>query len=276
MVALAWTVTKDELACPRLFVLLPESAGLSSLLHKLTRPKDLVVDRYRLVFLDAVTGYYSPTGPDGHGYKIELPKAWLVDNLPYIDAGLKVAKIAAACGRLSGLPIPACAGLPTAIVAKAEVQALDAFEEMIGQSHQVDLNGKKAKAATGQAYKYLRKMLADKCNDTELIHCTLEKVRSPVDGVIEWVSPQAKERFMREGGRCLVWNTATISAPTPPTQPKAPPSAKGGVVSAALGAVAGVTAGLAGDNYGMEPITEVIDLTSLEKHAKEIVKSAEQ
>lgn len=57
--------------------------------------------------------------------------------MAYISAGLQVVKLASAVGRLSGLPIPACAGLPTNIVAKAEMQALDTFEEMVGTVHEV-------------------------------------------------------------------------------------------------------------------------------------------
>ena len=218
-------IAKDELACPRLFVILPESEGNHSLLHKLTRPKDFVVDTYRLIFLDAVTGYATPTGPPDahghrHGYRIKLPKDWLVANLPYISAGMQMVKIAAAVGRLSGLPLPSCAGLPTTIVANAELQALDTFEALVGRAHEVDLGGKKAKAATGAAYKRLRQILANECKDTELVHCSLEKVRCPLDGSFEWVAPQSKARFLSEGQGCLVWNSAMVTAPPPPPPDK--------------------------------------------------------
>ena len=217
-------IAKDELACPRLFVFLPETDGNHSLLHRLMRPKDFVVDTYRLIFLDAVTGYATPTGPPDahgrrHGYRIRLPKDWLVENLPYINAGMQMVKMAAAVGRLSGLPIP-YEGLPTTIVAAAELQALDAFEELVGSAHEVDLGSKKAKSATGVAYKRLRQILANECKDTELMHCSLEKVRSPRDGSLEWVAPQSKARFLSEGQRCLVWNSASVTAAKPAADKK--------------------------------------------------------
>ena len=217
-------MAKDELACPRLFVFLPETDGNHSLLHRLMRPKDFVVDTYRLIFLDAVTGYATPTGPPDahgrrHGYRIRLPKDWLVENLPYINAGMQMVKMAAAVGRLSGLPIP-YEGLPTTIVAAAELQALDAFEELVGSAHEVDLGSKKAKSATGVAYKRLRQILANECKDTELMHCSLEKVRSPRDGSLEWVAPQSKARFLSEGQRCLVWNSASVTAAKPAADKK--------------------------------------------------------
>ena len=52
------------------------------------------------------------------------------------------------------------------------------------------------------------------------MHCSLEKVRSPLDGSLEWVAPQSKARFLSEGQRCLVWNSAIVTAPKPPPDKK--------------------------------------------------------
>ena len=46
---------------------------LKRLVHRAT---GFVQDRYRLVFLDPVTGTATPTGPEGTGYVVELPKKW--------------------------------------------------------------------------------------------------------------------------------------------------------------------------------------------------------
>ena len=43
------------------------------------------------------------------------------------------------------------------------------------------------------------------CDDPDLLRCGLEKVRAQ-DGTVEWVAPESKERFVREGKACLVWN----------------------------------------------------------------------
>ena len=77
-------LAQGELDCPRLFVLLPLEQS-SSLLSRLRKPRDYITNKYRLVFLDPVTGFATKTGPDGHGYQLEVPKAWLVENKRYID-----------------------------------------------------------------------------------------------------------------------------------------------------------------------------------------------
>ena len=92
---------------------------LTRLLH---RTKGYVKDRYRLVFLDPVTGSAVPTGPDSDGYRLELTKQWLIDHRKTLNDGIKVVKMAAAAGRLAGLPLPATVGLPSEIVSKAEVR----------------------------------------------------------------------------------------------------------------------------------------------------------
>ena len=47
--------------------------------------------------------------------------------------------------------------------------------------------------------------LVSQCDDPDLLRCGLEKVRAQ-DGTVEWVAPESKERFVREGKACLVWN----------------------------------------------------------------------
>ena len=117
------------------------------------------------------------------------------------------------------------------------MQALDNFERMLGETHGVELTGKRARAATGAAYKRLRKLLAEQCKDAELLHCTLQKVRSPADGTIEWVAADSRARFEREGARCLVWNTAALTPP-PPSPPRSQAAAS---KHQALGGAAGAT-----------------------------------
>ena len=133
-------------------------------------------------------------GPDGHGYKLELPKQWLLDNRKYIAAGARVVKLAAAAGRLSGLPILSMSGLPTQVVSQAEVQAVRQFESLLGESHDLDAeidpfaastaNDKKGQkadklkaAATSAAYKALRRLLKEQCKDEDLQYTALKKVR---------------------------------------------------------------------------------------------------
>ena len=211
---------------------------------QMLRPREFVTDRYRLVFLDPVTGYATKSGPDGHGYRVELPKKWLVENRKYINNGLKFIKLAAAAGKLVGLPLPSCAGLPTNIVSKAEVQAVDNFERLIGGSADLDADKKGAKAATGQAYKHLRKMLKDQCNDEYLVHCSLKKEKAN-DGSIEWVSQATKARFQALGQQCLVWNDQALKEKAAAAKPPPPPIATNhGQGGSAVSGLGGMSAGM--------------------------------
>ena len=61
------------------------------------------------------------TWQDGDGYRLELPKKWIVEHARVLGDGLKIVKLAAAAGRLVGLPLPTV-GLPAEIISKAEVR----------------------------------------------------------------------------------------------------------------------------------------------------------
>ena len=76
------SLTVGELGCPRLFLLLPvEDAPPNSLLKGLIhRAKGFVKDKYRLIFLDPVTGCAVPSGPGGGGYQLTLPSTWLIEH----------------------------------------------------------------------------------------------------------------------------------------------------------------------------------------------------
>jgi len=65
-------LAEGELDCPRLFVLLPMQASSSKLMQLIKR--EFLKDKYRLIFLDPVTGCAVRCGPDGEGYKLEVPK----------------------------------------------------------------------------------------------------------------------------------------------------------------------------------------------------------
>ena len=68
------SLAAGELECPRLFVLLPEVEASSKLSRLLNRARTIVKDRFRLVFLDRVTGCATSCGREGKGYLLELPK----------------------------------------------------------------------------------------------------------------------------------------------------------------------------------------------------------
>ena len=60
-------------------------------------------------------------------------------------------------------------------------------------------------AATGSAYRALKLLVESMCGDPALLRCGLEKVWAE-DGTVEWVAPESKERFVRDGADCLIWN----------------------------------------------------------------------
>ena len=212
-------LAEGELDCPRLFVLLPMEASSSKLMQLVKR--EFVKDKYRLVFLDPVTGCAVRCGPDGDGYKLEVPKKWLVENRKIISAALHIVKSCVMAGRLAGLPLPSAAGLPAQAVSKAEVEALKTFEAVYSgegvlgddasstSSSASQSAAKAVKAATGQAYKQLRKMLKEQCKDEYLVHCEMTKEKAR-DGSIEFVSAGSKERFLHFGQQALIWNDETL------------------------------------------------------------------
>jgi hypothetical protein len=236
-------LAEGELDCPRLFVLLPMEKSSSKLMQLVKR--EFLKDKYRLVFLDPVSGRAVRCGPDGDGYKLEVSKKWLVENREIISYGLQIVKMSAAVGRAVGLPLPSASGLPSEVVSKAEVEAVKTFEGvfsdsvLIGESalgedaSRDDASPRSStwpcclpsasprapstakavkhavKAATGRAYKQLREMLKDQCKDEYLVHCEMTKEKAR-DGSIEFVSADSKECFLQNGQQCLIWNDETL------------------------------------------------------------------
>jgi hypothetical protein len=217
-------LAEGELDCPRLFVLLPMEASRSKLRQLVKR--EFLKDKYRLVFLDPVTGCAVHCGSDGDGYKLEMPKKWLVENRKIISAGLRIVKMTAAAGCIAGLPLESVKGLPSQAVSKAEVEAVKMFERVFSgsvlmgesalgedasstSSSASPSTAKAVKVATGRAYKQLRKMLKDQCEDEYLVHCEMTKEKAH-DGSIEFVSAESKERFLHFGQQCLIWNDETL------------------------------------------------------------------
>ena len=143
------SLTIGELGCPRLFLLLPvedapPSSRLKGLIH---RAKGFMKDKYRLVFLDPVTGCAVPSGPGGDGYLLTLPGSWLIEHRNAIADGIKVFKVAVAMGRAVGLPLPGTDDLPSEVVSKKELEAVDAGNTLMGEWNAV-ASGKAA--ATGR------------------------------------------------------------------------------------------------------------------------------
>ena len=106
-------------------------------------------------------------------------------------------------------------------MSKAEVEALKTFEAVYSgegvlgddasstSSSGSQSTAKAMKAATGRAYKQLRKMLKEQCEDEYLVHCEMTKEKAH-DGSIEFVSAGSKERFLQFGQQCLIWNDETL------------------------------------------------------------------
>ena len=71
-------------------------------------PKSWATKEFRLFFICPITCARAETN-NGEGYRITMPKDWVVKYGPAIQVGLHVLKIALAAGRIAGLPLP---GLP--------------------------------------------------------------------------------------------------------------------------------------------------------------------
>ena len=184
-------------------------------------------DTYHLVFLDPVTGSAVPTGKNGKGYELKMPADWLLKHGKKLESGLAIVKFGLAVGRLAGLPLPDLDELgvmPREGQIMAEARAAKAFEALLdgaatstgteesvtstrqSRSSRVSAQGTPAEAATGMAYRALKELISTQCEDPNLQHCGLEKVRAK-DGTVEWVAPgpESKERFIEEGAACLIW-----------------------------------------------------------------------
>jgi serine/threonine protein kinase len=64
---------------------------------------------FKLYFVDPVSLTVVNTN-DGEGFSIRFPRKWFTKALPWIKVTLTVLKVAAAAGRLTGIPIPNIAG----------------------------------------------------------------------------------------------------------------------------------------------------------------------
>ena len=126
------SIAIGELDTPRLVFIQPADVESKSMAKRLaSKLKGIAKDKFRLSFLDPVTGVCVPTGNDGLGYIITLPKEWLVKHGKHLRDGLMVVKLACAIGRIAGLPLPDMIGLPKEVVTKAEARAVKAFEELL-------------------------------------------------------------------------------------------------------------------------------------------------
>ena len=167
-----------------------------------------------------------PCGDDGKGYVVALPSDFLRRHAAKLSDGLKVVKLMLAIGGCSGLPGPwfdLCSGLSTEVISKEEARAVEAFEAMLDSAAQPaeaspsrrssssrnstrsSRRSNAESAATGSAYRALKLLVGSMCGDPALLRCGLEKVQAE-DGTVEWVAPYSKERFVREGADCLIWN----------------------------------------------------------------------
>ena len=222
------SLAMDELDCPRLVFIMPhippDQRTLSRRLSNKLKPQE----RHRLLFLDPVTGSAMRCGADGLGYIVKLPSQFLLKHAAKLRDGLLVVKLLLSIGSCTGLPGPWAEELvPREVVSQQEALAVQAFEALL-ESAIPEAEGERdispsrtskrdsassssrrssntATAATGKAYRALQQLVEHQCDDPLLLQCGLEKVKAE-DGTVEWVAPESKERFIKEGAACLVWN----------------------------------------------------------------------
>jgi len=229
------SIAMNELDCPRLVFITPYTPAEKRTI--LTRVSDKVTkavkDRHRLIFLDPITGTAVPCGLDGQGYILKLPSKFLKQHGSKIRDGLTVLKLVAGLGKCAGLPLD-LGGMPTEVVSMEEAQAIKMFEALLdsaasegctsSQSKEASTKGAKSSwlgapsvssetsrtaAATGKAYRALKELVEEQCNDPKLMQCGLEKCVA-ADGSVEWVAAHSKERFKLEGAKCLIWNQHSL------------------------------------------------------------------
>merc|ERR1719424_191588 len=124
-----------------------------------------VKERHRLIFLDPVTGTAVPCGSDGQGY---------------------VLKLVAGLGKCAGLPLD-LEGMPTEVVSMEEAHAIRMFEALLdsaasaatldsaksggSSSSSASSETSRTAAATGKAYRALKDLVEEQCDDPKLMQC---------------------------------------------------------------------------------------------------------
>jgi hypothetical protein len=233
------SLAMNELDCPRLVFITPYTSPeqrrsiKNRVSDKITKS---VRDKHRLTFLDPVTGTAVPCGSDGKGYVLKLPSKFLQQHGGKIRDGLVVLKLIAGLGKCAGLPL-SLEGMSTQVVSMEEAQAVRMFEELLDSaasaaaaeaspsqdasptkfsnpsrwlgSNSASSETSRTAAATGKAYRALKELVEEQCHDPQLMQCGLEKMVA-ADGSVEWVAAHSKERFQREGARCLIWNQHSL------------------------------------------------------------------
>jgi len=211
-----------ELDCPRIPWLQPvPPRGLVARL----KPAAWFTDTYTLHFVCPVNLTLASTC-DGEGYALTMPKKWVMKYGPAIKAAIAALQVAAAAGRVVGLPLPA---LPSAkeLITQCEREALQALESVVGEkflkiglaekmetgmqavidafdaaSEMPEHSITKARPAVDASYRALKQLVAEQCKDPQLLRTGLVKAEGK-DGSFDWVCPDAKARYEREGRAAL-------------------------------------------------------------------------
>ena len=120
-------------AAPKLVLFLPVAQVTGkgiSWLKKALSPKDWLNHRVRIFFVDPLTYTVAKTHPndkgEAEGFELTFPKEWVVKAMPYIKLGLTVLKVAAAAGKLTGIPIPDLGSMAGEWI-DSQLSALDGF-----------------------------------------------------------------------------------------------------------------------------------------------------
>ncbi|KOO30789.1 hypothetical protein Ctob_015928, partial [Chrysochromulina tobinii] len=230
-------------AAPKLVLFLPVAQVTGkgiSWLKKALSPKDWLNHRVRIFFVDPLTYTVAKTHPndkgEAEGFELTFPKEWVVKAMPYIKLGLTVLKVAAAAGKLTGLPIPDLGSMAGEWI-DSQLSALDGFkEEAITKMGAMTKDEATARELLGAVDAKCQELLGEKVQELKLVdgeplkkklegclemsareldallsekyhdwkgQCGLELAVHTPSGKCEWVLPKDKKAFEANGMRMV-------------------------------------------------------------------------
>jgi len=230
-------------AAPKLVLFLPVAQVTGkgvSWLKKALSPKDWLNHRVCIFFVDPLTYTVAKTHPndkgEAEGFELTFPKEWVVKAMPYIKLGLTVLKVAAAAGKLTGLPIPDLGSMAGEWI-DSQLSALDGFkEEAITKMGAMTKDEATARELLGAVDAKCQELLGEKVQELKLVdgeplekklegclemsareldallsekypdwkgQCGLELAVHTPSGKCEWVLPKDKKAFEANGMRMV-------------------------------------------------------------------------
>ena len=190
-------------------------------------PSNFGRNTWRLWFLDPITLRKAPTGEDGKGYKLKVQRQWLQKYGPALAVSFSVLAAAMKIGRVVGLQVDdvvtsasAGLGLGASQLTKSDIEDMRAICEVVNEmggiagsgdflegssSPEACVSSRPVSRLAGEHYRLVKQIITEEVDppDPALQRTGLVQAVAMPDRHIAWVLESDKEKFEREGLRCL-------------------------------------------------------------------------